>query len=59
MRILNTNKDKVQEADAPSEADIEELRRLFAEALKDPRGIIIVRGPISIDADGNIGIGKP
>jgi hypothetical protein len=56
MRILNTNKDQGNE---PSEADIEELRRLFAEALKDPDGVIIISGPIHVDADGTIGIGKP
>lgn len=57
MKILNTNKDK--DRIEPSEADIEELRRLFAEVLKDPRRVIVISGPIHINADGSIGVGKP
>ena len=49
MRILNTRKPK--EFD-PSEEDLEALRRLFESM--GPNGIIIVKGTIEIDVDGNI-----
>jgi len=52
MKILNTKPDP--KPAEPSEEDIEELRRLFAEALKDPDGFVITSCPIEIDADGTI-----
>ena len=50
MKIFNTRK----QPDGPGEEDVEELRRLIEEALKNPDGFVIVSVPIEIDADGNI-----
>jgi hypothetical protein len=53
MRILNTRKD------VPTEDDVDMLRRLFQEALKDPDAFIIMKGvTIEVDSDGNIVVKK-
>jgi hypothetical protein len=49
MKILNTRK-----PEEPSEEDFELLRRLLQEALKDPAGVIIIKGTVEIDSDGHI-----
>lgn len=50
MRVLNIKKGPK----GPAEDDIDELRRLVSEALRDPDGFIVVHATIEIDADGNV-----